>query len=89
MKVQKRDGSLQEFSIGKVETSIRNASEDTHRPITEGDKDILSRAVEKRLLALMKPEITSNDIFEQTILVLMKYRFYDLARAYREGASNR
>lgn len=86
MRVVKRDGAVQEFKMSKVKTSIRNASEDTHKPITEGDVEILSRAIEKRLLALMREEITSNDVFEQTLLVLMRYRFYNLAKQYREGA---
>ncbi|WBW95711.1 ATP cone domain-containing protein [Oceanirhabdus sp. W0125-5] len=89
MKVLKRNGQVQEFSMNKVKTSIRNASEDTHKPITDGDVEILSRAIERRLDALMREEITSNDIFEQTLLVLMKYRFYNLAKQYREGATGR
>ncbi len=89
MKVLKRNGSVQEFSMNKVKTSIRNASEDTHKPITDGDVEILSRAIERRLDSLMREEITSNDIFEHTLLVLMKYRFYELAKQYREKATGR
>ena len=89
MKVLKRNGSVQDFSLDKVKTSVRNAAEDTHKPITDGDVEILSRAIERRLDSLMREEITSNDIFEQTLLVLMKYRFYNLAKQYREGATDR
>ncbi|MCM1992418.1 ATP cone domain-containing protein [Oceanirhabdus seepicola] len=89
MKVLKRNGSVQDFSIDKVKTSIRNAAEDTHKPITDGDVEILSRGIERRLESLMREEITSNDIFENTLLVLMKYRFYNLAKEYREGAMDR
>jgi len=87
--VLKRNGNVQDFSMDKVKTSVRNAAEDTHKPITDGDVEILSRAIERRLGSLMREEITSNDIFEHTLLVLMKYRFYDLAKEYREGATDR
>jgi len=89
VKVLKRNGNVQDFSMDKVKTSVRNAAEDTHKPITDGDVEILSRAIERRLGSLMREEITSNDIFEHTLLVLMKYRFYDLAKEYREGATDR
>ena len=85
----KRNGNVQDFSMDKVKTSVRNAAEDTHKPITDGDVEILSRAIERRLDSLMREEITSNDIFEHTLLVLMKYRFYNLAKQYREGATDR
>lgn len=56
MLVIKRKGNMEEFDLGKIETSIVNSAQDVGAELTQGDVKVLLDQMEKRL-----GELTQNN----------------------------
>lgn len=84
MRVKKKNGEIQAFDQAKMINSIMRASDDTHEPLNMGDIDILTRDIMRRLEDSNKEVISSEEVFDTTLLYLMKDRFYHVAEEYRK-----
>lgn len=52
MEIIKRNGVIEPFLISKTEISISNCSQELSLPLTEGDIQLLSNLINKKLLHL-------------------------------------
>ena len=87
MKIRKRSGELQEYSSEKIKYSIIRAADETNMPVTGGDVEFFVRTIEKRLKNRNLEVVSSEEIFDEVLIVLMRNKFYKVAERYSEGAN--
>lgn len=84
MKIIKKDGRLEDFSIRKVKISIENAARDSGAMVNESDLKIIIKDVEKYLLNIRKDSsITSSyEVIGVVFEVLKRDGFKSVLKAY-------
>lgn len=84
MKVVKRNGSIQDFSINKIILTLERVSDDINEPFTESDMENLSIGIERDLKTLECEKVSSSDLYEIVIDELRKFGFSKAAKYYKE-----
>ena len=86
MKIIKKNGRLEEFSIKKVEISIENAARDSGAMVNESDLKIIIKDVEKYLLNIRKDSLitSSYEVIGVVFEVLKRDGFKSILKAYME-----
>lgn len=86
MKIIKKDGRLEEFSINKIKTSIENAAYDSHSFLNESDLNILVSDVVKTIKNIRKDSLitSSYEVIGIIFNVLMRDGFNNVLKAYVE-----
>lgn len=84
MKVKKRDGRLQDFSINKIKLTLERVSDELGEPFTGSDLRILTETVELKIVETGKEIIESAEIYKIVIERLRRYGFAGIAKAYEE-----
>lgn len=82
--VRKRDGRLQAFDLNKIELTLERISDESNRPLTGADLNILIRAIEKEFKNLRKDIIESKEIYGIVLQKLRQLGFKKIAKIYRE-----
>ena len=86
MKVIKRNGTIVDFNINKIETAITNAFKDIkiNSPHIEMDPIIIAELAEevKNSLKCFQDAVSVEDIQDMVEETLMKNDFYEVSRAY-------
>jgi transcriptional regulator NrdR family protein len=85
LKVIKKDGRIQEFSLEKIKLSIQRASDDMKKPINESDSNRIANTVNTRLLEKDKDTIEYKEIHIKVVETLVEFGFNDLADFYDIG----
>jgi transcriptional repressor NrdR len=85
MKVIKQDGRLQDFDLGKIETSIFRASDDANEPLNASDIQNLTRNVEKEIENLQSNTIHSYLIQSLVLSEIEKSGFHIVGKYYNKG----
>ncbi|MBU5315294.1 hypothetical protein KQI30_03245 [Clostridium bornimense] len=82
MNVIKKDGSLQDLNIGKIETSIINASNDINFSLNSADIKDISNEIVTVLNKIRKDNTSTYELVGITIKSLIKLGFRDIAKSY-------
>lgn len=92
MKVLKRDASIQEYNLSKIEVTLANISDEYFQPLTDSDLSLLTRNIQKEIEKEMKKRnidiIKSSRISQLIVLELEKCGFDLIAEKYREYLKN-
>jgi transcriptional regulator NrdR family protein len=84
MKVLKRNGQTQEFSLEKIKTTLICTSTDIHQPLTDSDLNNLMDEIEKQVYKNFTDEVASKQIHFIVIETLNLMGFTNIAKAYNE-----
>ena len=84
MKVRKRNGSIQDFSMDKIRLTLERVSDELNQPLTGSDLRLLAEGIERKIIATGKEIIDSTEISEIVIEVLKRLGFSQVAKAYDE-----
>ena len=82
MNVIKKDGSLQNLDMEKIETSIINASNDINFSLTSSDIKDISKEILTVLNKIRKDNTSTYELVGITIKSLIKLGFRDIAKSY-------
>lgn len=82
MNVIKKDGSLQDLNIEKIETSIINASDDINFSLTSANIKDISNEIITVLNKIRKDNTSTYELVGITIKSLIKLGFRDIAKSY-------
>lgn len=84
MKIIKKNGSLNEFDIDKIRTSLENSAKDIDVEITEADLKLILKQIEKNVQSLNGiARVTSTyEIKGLTHKVLKENGFIPLCKSY-------
>lgn len=84
MKIIKKDGRLEDFSIRKVKISIENAARDSGAMVNESDLKVIIKDVEKYLLNIRKDSLitSSYEVIGVVFEVLKRDGFKSVLKAY-------
>lgn len=84
MKVRKRNGSVQIFSMDKIKLTLERVSDELNQPLTGSDLKLLTREIEKEINKIGKEIIDSSEIKKIVIELLERLSFKQIAKAYEE-----
>ena len=84
MKVRKRNGSVQIFSMDKIKLTLERVSDELNQPLTGSDLELLTREIEKEINRIGKEIIDSSEIKKIVIELLERLSFKQIAKAYEE-----
>jgi len=84
MKVKKRDGNVQPFSMDKIKLTLERVSDELNQPFTGGDLRLITREIEKEINKTEKEIINSSEIKKIVIEALERLSFKQIAKAYEE-----
>lgn len=84
MKVRKRNGSVQIFSMDKIKLTLERVSDELNQPLTGSDLELLTREIEKEINKMGKEIIDSSEIKKIVIELLERLSFKQIAKAYEE-----
>ncbi len=84
MKVRKRNGSVQIFSMDKIKLTLERVSDELNQPLTGSDLELLTREIEKEINKIGKEIIDSSEIKKIVIELLERLSFKQIAKAYEE-----
>lgn len=84
MKVRKRNGSVQIFSMDKIKLTLERVSDELNQPLTGSDLELLTRGIEKEINKIGKEIIDSSEIKKIVIELLERLSFKQIAKAYEE-----
>ncbi|NLN41247.1 MAG: ATPase [Clostridiales bacterium] len=84
MKVRKRNGSVQTFSMDKIRLTLERVSDELNQPLTGSDLELLTREIEKEINRIGKEIIDSSEIKKIVIEILERLSFKQIAKAYEE-----
>ena len=83
MKIVKKSGHIEDFSITKIILSIENSAKDINILLSKSDINIITKDVVKILRKISKNNITSTyEITGIVIQVLKDNKFYRIAESY-------
>ncbi len=85
MKIIKKNGSIQEFDLNKICTSIIRAAEDIGIYVNQSDINILTHDIQNKLQTLHRKETSSYEIFGLTLQILIENGYKDIALSYLNG----
>lgn len=84
MKVKKRDGNVQPFSMDKIKLTLERVSDELNQPFTGWDLRLITREIEKEINKTEKEIINSSEIKKIVIEALERLSFKQIAKAYEE-----
>ena len=85
IKVKKRDGSIVEFDLAKIQNAIEKAFLAEHKAITKDMLEILSLRVTADFnRKVIKETIAVEDIQDSVEIVLIQAGYVDVARSYMD-----
>ena len=83
MKIIKKSGRIDDFSITKIILSIENSAKDIDILLSKSDINILTKDILKILKDVSKNNITSTyEITGIVLQVLKDNKFYEIANSY-------
>lgn len=85
MKVEKRNGVVEEFEPDKIVTSISNASDEVNQPLNESDLYVVMNSVVSDLQHDGKDKVVTDDIYNTIYNDLNTLGFSGVAESYKQG----
>lgn len=86
MRIIKKDGRIEDFSMNKLSTSLLNAANDLDLTLNESDINVIASDVEKAIESMRGSDgITSSyEVIGVVIGTLKNERFQEVIKAYTE-----